>query len=69
MHDFIIQTLYTFESVCSVFNSIWIPICLGESWDKARRLQEKMITNLVMARDRLEVLGMYNRHQRDSVKI
>ncbi|XP_052697099.1 spastin-like isoform X1 [Crassostrea angulata] len=28
----------------------------GESWDKARRLQEKMITNLVMARDRLEVL-------------
>ncbi|XP_034323899.1 spastin-like isoform X3 [Crassostrea angulata] len=29
----------------------------GESWDKARRLQEKMITNLVMARDRLEVLA------------
>ncbi|XP_062621876.1 spastin-like isoform X1 [Saccostrea cucullata] len=28
----------------------------GDSWDKARRLQEKMITNLVMARDRLEVL-------------
>ncbi|XP_048737163.2 spastin-like isoform X3 [Ostrea edulis] len=28
----------------------------GESWDKARRLQEKMITNLVMARDRLEIL-------------
>ncbi|XP_022332856.1 spastin-like isoform X2 [Crassostrea virginica] len=28
----------------------------GESWDKARRLQEKMITNLVMAQDRLELL-------------
>ncbi|XP_060577940.1 spastin-like isoform X2 [Ruditapes philippinarum] len=28
----------------------------GESWDKARRLQEKMMTNLVMAQDRLEVL-------------
>ncbi|XP_045166158.2 spastin-like isoform X2 [Mercenaria mercenaria] len=28
----------------------------GEAWDKARRLQDKMMTNLVMAQDRLEVL-------------
>ena len=29
----------------------------GEVWDRARRLQEKMSTNLVMAKDRLSVLG------------
>ncbi|KAL4238170.1 hypothetical protein ACF0H5_002882 [Mactra antiquata] len=29
---------------------------VGEPWDKARRLQDKMMTNLVMAQDRLEVL-------------
>ncbi|KAJ8309166.1 hypothetical protein KUTeg_014040 [Tegillarca granosa] len=28
----------------------------GEAWDKARRLQEKMVTNLTMAKDRLDVL-------------
>jgi len=32
-------------------------ISTGDSWDKARRLQQKMMTNLVMAQDRLEVLG------------
>ena len=29
----------------------------GEHFDRARKLREKMRTNLVMARDRLEVLG------------
>ncbi|XP_071163120.1 spastin-like isoform X1 [Mytilus edulis] len=28
----------------------------GSSWDRARRLQEKMVTNMVMAKDRLDVL-------------
>lgn len=28
----------------------------GDQWDRARRLQDKMATNLVMAQDRLEVL-------------
>ena len=31
----------------------------GDSFERARRLQEKMRTNLVMAKDRLDVLGMY----------
>ena len=30
---------------------------LGEVWDRAGRLQEKMNTNLGMAKDRLNVLG------------
>ena len=29
----------------------------GDVWERARRLQEKMRTNLAMARDRLDVLG------------
>ena len=29
----------------------------GEIWDRAQRLKEKMRTNLLMARDRLDVLG------------
>lgn len=32
---------------------------LGEVWDRARRLQEKMKTNMAMAQDRLDILGMY----------
>ncbi|KAK3093436.1 hypothetical protein FSP39_015716 [Pinctada imbricata] len=28
----------------------------GESWERARRLQEKMMTNMVMAQERLEIL-------------
>lgn len=31
----------------------------GEVWERAQRLHEKMKTNLVMARDRLQFLGMY----------
>ncbi|XP_052058183.1 spastin-like isoform X2 [Mytilus californianus] len=31
----------------------------GSSWDRARRLQEKMVTNMVMAKDRLDVLVTY----------
>ncbi|XP_063428259.1 spastin-like isoform X2 [Mytilus trossulus] len=31
----------------------------GSSWDRARRLQEKMVTNMVMAKDRLDVLVSY----------
>ena len=30
----------------------------GETFQRARRLKEKMLTNLVMAKDRLEVLGI-----------
>ena len=33
----------------------------GDVYDRARRLQEKMRTNLVMARDRLDVLGMHDK--------
>ncbi|ESN99652.1 hypothetical protein HELRODRAFT_192890 [Helobdella robusta] len=46
---------------------IAINICgQGEQWDKARRLQEKMQTNLLLARDRLDVLAMSHsaRHDR-----
>lgn len=31
----------------------------GEVWERAQRLHEKMKTNLAMARDRLQFLGMY----------
>ena len=30
----------------------------GETFQRARRLKEKMLTNLVMAKDRLDVLGI-----------
>lgn len=33
---------------------------IGEAFERARRLQEKMRTNLVMAKDRLQVLGFKN---------
>lgn len=31
---------------------------LGEQCERARRLQAKMMTNLVMAKDRLQLLGI-----------
>lgn len=33
----------------------------GEVWERAQRLHEKMKTNLVMAKDRLQFLGSSNR--------
>ena len=35
----------------------------GEVWDRALRLKEKMRTNLLMAKDRLEVLGRCSQSQ------
>lgn len=32
---------------------------LGETFERAKRLKEKMQTNLLMVKDRLEVLGKY----------
>ena len=29
----------------------------GETWDRARKLRDKMATNMVMAKDRLDLLG------------
>ena len=47
-------------------SSITIPLCTfyyllfsGEVWDRARRLKTKMQANLVMAKDRLDVLGIF----------
>ena len=31
----------------------------GEVWERAQRLHEKMRTNLAMAKDRLDFLGLY----------
>lgn len=31
----------------------------GEVWERAQRLHDKMKTNLAMAKDRLQFLGMY----------
>ena len=31
----------------------------GEVWERAQRLNDKMRTNLTMAKDRLDFLGMY----------
>ena len=31
----------------------------GETYERARRLQDKMKTNLEMVKDRLEILGMF----------
>lgn len=35
----------------------------GELWERAQRLHEKMKTNLSMAKDRLQFLGMYLVHE------
>lgn len=32
----------------------------GEAYERAQRLQEKMRTNLIMAKERLDMLGKYN---------
>ena len=42
------------DPVRLIFISVLIA---GDPWDRARRLQDKMMTNLVMAQERLEVLG------------
>ena len=43
---------YSIYKLIFIFNS-------GETWDRARKLKDKMATNLVMAKDRLDFLGMY----------
>lgn len=39
------------------FASLFMLFVTGEMWERAKSLQEKMQANLVMARDRLDVLG------------
>jgi len=41
-------------ALCSVFFSA------GEQYDRAKRLQDKMVTNLTMAKDRLALLGRWH---------
>ena len=36
-----------------------IHVCTGEEWQKARKLQDKMKSNLENTRERLDELGMY----------
>lgn len=45
---------------CRYFNSFFLSLCFlsGEQCERARRLQAKMMTNLVMAKDRLQLLGI-----------
>ena len=35
----------------------WSSFVAGETWERARSIQEKMQANLLMAKDRLDVLG------------
>jgi hypothetical protein len=41
-------------TVKSCISTLFSP---GETWDRARKLKEKMAANLAMAKDRLEFLG------------
>lgn len=43
---------------CRYFNSFFLLFLSGEQCERARRLQAKMMTNLVMAKDRLQLLGI-----------
>ena len=43
---------------CRYFNYFFLLFLSGEQCERARRLQAKMMTNLVMAKDRLQLLGI-----------
>lgn len=51
---------YTKCAELTCFILIHHVLLTGEQYDRAKRLQDKMVTNLKMAKDRLALLGKYH---------